>query len=293
MKEEDKQKKEVVKNKVKHRDFLYKLILSQLVYDDFKELADSLMKTLEMEGPPPAPSERLFHLTQLALTHEHEMDRTLNVVEHTLGPGLDLEYETEPQSSAPEPAMYETAYVTSHKDKCHSGAFSPDGNLVATGSVDASIKILDVDRMLAKSDPDAVDMHPDAVMGHPVIRTLYDHLDEITCLEFHPKEQILISGSKDTNIKLFDFSKTSAKKAFKTYTDAEPITSLSIHPTGDYIVAGSSNAAVRVIDLATCCCFVSPRLHEHHTHPVTCVKYSSDARLFVSSCAGGDIKVVK
>lgn len=44
-----------------------------------------------------------------------EMERPLNVVEYTLGPGLDLEYETEPQSSAPEPAMYETAYVTSHK----------------------------------------------------------------------------------------------------------------------------------------------------------------------------------
>ena len=72
--------------------------------------------------------------------------------------------------------------------------------------------------MLAKSDPDAVELHPDAVVGHPVIRTLYDHLDEITCLEFHPREQILISGSRDTNIKMFDFSKTSAKKAFKTLT---------------------------------------------------------------------------
>lgn len=58
-----------------------------------------------------------------------------------LGPGLDLEYETDVQTSAPEPALYETAYVTSHKAQCRSGAFSPDGQLVATGSVDASIKV--------------------------------------------------------------------------------------------------------------------------------------------------------
>lgn len=61
--------------------------------------------------------------------------------------GLDLEFQAEGTALAPEPASYETAYVTSHKHACRSGAFSFDGALVATGSVDASIKILDVDRM--------------------------------------------------------------------------------------------------------------------------------------------------
>lgn len=55
--------------------------------------------------------------------------------------GIDLEYETEGATMAPEPASYETAYVTSHKQACRSGAFSHDGQLVATGSVDASIKV--------------------------------------------------------------------------------------------------------------------------------------------------------
>lgn len=50
---------------------------------------------------------------------------------------------------------------------------------------------------------------------HPVIRTLYDHLDEVTCLEFHPKEAILVSGSRDNTVKLFDYSKSSVKKAYK------------------------------------------------------------------------------
>ena len=69
------------------------------------------------------------------------LKRSLNKAETLLGPGLDLEYETDVQTSAPEPALYETAYVTSHKAQCRSGAFSPDGQLVATGSVDASIKV--------------------------------------------------------------------------------------------------------------------------------------------------------
>ena len=78
------------------------------------------------------------------------LKKPLNKVEMLLGPGLDLEYETDVQTSAPEPALYETAYVTSHKAQCRSGAFSPDGQLVATGSVDASIKVTSVNALSIK-----------------------------------------------------------------------------------------------------------------------------------------------
>lgn len=54
----------------------------------------------------------------------------------------DLEFETEANVPAPEPALYETAYVTSHKGNCRAGCFSADGQLIATGSVDASIKVI-------------------------------------------------------------------------------------------------------------------------------------------------------
>lgn len=69
--------------------------------------------------------------------------------------------------------------------------------------------------MLAKSSPDG-EMATDQ-QGHPVIRTLYDHMEEVTCLEFHPRDPILASGSRDCTVKLFDFSKAAAKKAFKTF----------------------------------------------------------------------------
>lgn len=67
--------------------------------------------------------------------------------------------------------------------------------------------------MLAKSSSEienAVD-----TQTHPVIRTLYDHAEEVTCLEFHPSSTILVSGSRDCNLKMFDFGKASVKKAYK------------------------------------------------------------------------------
>jgi cleavage stimulation factor subunit 1 len=131
----------------------------------------------------------------------------------SIGSGLDLEV-NEASVIAPEPASYETVYVTAHKNACRTGAISHDGSLVATGSADWSIKILSVERMLAKSS----DVETAEPQGHPVIRTLYDHNDEVTCLDFHPKEQVLVSGSRDFTVRLFDYSRTSVKKAFRVLT---------------------------------------------------------------------------
>ncbi|KAL0181062.1 hypothetical protein M9458_023468, partial [Cirrhinus mrigala] len=60
------------------------------------------------------------------------------------GVGIDLEFDADVQTMSPEASEYETCYVTSHKGP-------RDGQLIATGSADASIKILDTERMLAKS----------------------------------------------------------------------------------------------------------------------------------------------
>lgn len=72
--------------------------------------------------------------------------------------------------------------------------------------------------MLAKSAPDEIDPSRGDQIGHPVIRTLYDHTEEVTHLEFHPKEQVLASASRDCTVKLFDISKASVKKAHKVFS---------------------------------------------------------------------------
>jgi WD domain, G-beta repeat. len=69
--------------------------------------------------------------------------------------------------------------------------------------------------MLAKSSMESSEPQNDQ-QGHPVIRTLYDHIEEVTCLEFHPSAPILASGSKDKTVKMFDYSKSSVRKAHKT-----------------------------------------------------------------------------
>lgn len=273
---------------IKNKDLLYRLIISQLFYDGYQQVAVQLSNMLQIDPACP-PSERLFNVVRLGLELETDTKAAVAsaAVPEIVGPGLDLEFETDVEPSAAEPALYETAYVTSHKGNCRAGAFSADGMLCATGSTDASIKVLDVERMLAKSNMDAPGKNTE--QGHPVIRTLYDHIDvrlilncfkikvaklvfsfqEVTCLDFHPKEAVLASGSRDCTVKLFDYSKASAKKAMRTITDAEQISTISFHPTGDYLLVGCEQPIIRMYDVNTCQCFVGMVPSQQHKDIIT------------------------
>lgn len=107
------------------------------------------LSALVNADPPCPPSERLLHIVSLGLEQEAAMRNAENKSKPVLpvsesanvGPGLDLEIESEVLVTAAEPALYETAYVTSHKGNCRAGAFNSDGSLCATGSADASIKV--------------------------------------------------------------------------------------------------------------------------------------------------------
>lgn len=277
-------------DKLQRRELLYRLIVSQLFYDGYQTIAADLSKAIHADPACP-PSDRLQNVVYVGLQHENESQPNRKNLDVMLAPGLDLEFESDVQNLAPEPAHYETAYVTSHKAPCRSGAFSADGQLVATGSLDASIKIIDVDRMLAKSAPDAVETNPSDQQGHPVIRTLYDHLDEVSCLEFHPKEAILASGSKDFTVKLFEYSKPSVKKASTTLTDCEQIRCISFHPGGNHMIVGTNHHVIRMYDVNTSQCYVCPINSHHHLETVTDLKWSPDARVYASASYDGSIKI--
>lgn len=193
------------------------------------------------------------------------------------------------------PHHYETVYVTSHKGPCRTGAFSPDGALVATGSVDSSIKILDVERMIAKSNPQDPG-HDQQLMerstdSHPVIRTLYDHIEEVSCLAFHPREPFLASGSHDMTIKLFDYSKPSVKRAFKSVQEAAVVRALAFHPIGDYMIVGTQHPTIRLYHLPTFQSFVSPNTNDQHKGAITSLAYAKSSALYASSSKDGDIRV--
>jgi cleavage stimulation factor subunit 1 len=127
--------------------------------------------------------------------------------------------------------------------------------------------------------------------SHPVIRTLYDHTDEVTALQFHPKEQLLASGSLDCTIKLYDFAKPAVKRALKTVAESASIRCLSFHPDGEYLLVGTGHPTLRMYNVRTAQCYVPANLDDHHTDALNQLAFSNDGKFYVSCSRDGDIKV--
>lgn len=283
---------------MKDKDRLYRLMISQLSYDGYTAISKSLTQQYRPSSTI-APSDELSRIFRnysssgLAKPKEYLSPYSAGVLAPVsqLSRSIDFEFESDVQPVSNELATYQPTYMSSHKAPIRAADFTVDGMFVATGSADATIKILDVERMLAKSstvqDPTS-GMNPDE---HPTIRTLYDHLDEVTTVAFHPQSAYLLSGSRDETISIFDWGKSQAKKATRTIQEASPVSSISIHPSGDYFVVGCQQPTIRVYDMHTAIAYVSNCPSDQHTAPVNMVKYCENAHLFASCSEDGSIKI--
>jgi len=281
-----------MKADIKDRDYMYRLIIGQLFYDGHQQLAVNLSQTIGVLLKPPPPSDKLFRLVGVAkqFVENPETEEGETKINYDFeSSGLDLEYDADVTPETPEPCTYETVYLTVHKGPCRAAAFSVDGSLFATGSEDSSIKILDVDKIVGRSKQDLAEGSSD--VHHPVIRTLYDHVSDVTAVAFHPREQVIISGSRDLTMKIFDYSKTAVKRAMRTIYEVAPIHALSFHPSGEYILTATNHPTLRLYNVETQQCFVSPMPRDQHTGSIMDVHYSYDARMFVTASQDGDVKI--
>lgn len=127
--------------------------------------------------------------------------------------------------------------------------------------------------------------------NHPVIRTMYDHDLAVNCIEFHPTTSVLISGGEDRKVNLFDYTKSTVKKAYKCIGEVEAVRDISIHPSGDFLLVATDHPTVRLYDLNTLQCFVSSNPEDQHLGPLTSVSYCPAAHLYVTASKDGSWKL--
>lgn len=125
-----------------------------------------------------------------------------------------------------------------HASGINSIALSPDGQLLASGSLDKTIKI----RNLRTTQ---------------VIRTLTGHTDNVVAIAFgiaslnavSPDGQILVSGSSDKAINVWNLSTGQLLRTLKGHADY--VSSLAISPDGQTLISGSNDKTIKLWNLRT------------------------------------------
>lgn len=290
---------------------LYELMLRQLQDDGFESEVQSLSSQLNLQPNSKVERDALLDTYSKSLKWafggepQEEWNPVHCVPVPPLGPSekvldFDGSYGSNGVTPAVDPSKkppeIRLLYTSANKQPCRSVAFSVDGRFTATGCNDGSIRILDCARMrvcAASTEGPVGRMRvTEEELMKPIVRTLQDHVQGITCMAFHPMNPTLFSGSLDKSVKIFDLTRPPGhKKAFSVLQDVHPVRSLSIHPCGDFLFVGTSNQVVRLYDLQTLNCFTSFDQDSHHSAGINDLRCSGDGRVFASAGSDGNVKI--
>jgi len=146
-----------------------------------------------------------------------------------------------------------------HKGWVNSVAVSPDGETLATGSFDRTVRLWDLTAAKTRI-------------------ILEGHTGPVMCVAFAAGGRILASGSGDNTAKLWDVSSGKELATFRGHTQS--VWSLAINVDGTWLATASHDSTIKLWDVKT------GRLQATlagHTAPVSCVAFSPDGKRLASS----------
>jgi WD40 repeat protein len=195
-----------------------------------------------------------------------------------------------------------------HDGRVLSISFSPDGKTLASGGLDYSIRLWNVEtgkkistiqrdggtikslsfspngKTLAFGGNDQTIKLWDVKIGKEIKTFNGRHLDTVNGLSFSPDGKILASGSDDQTIKLWDVETGKEISTFKGHTGG--IMDVSFSPDGKILASGSDDQTIKLWDVNT---GKETRTPLKHTEPVFTVAFSRDGKTLASG--GKDKKI--
>jgi WD40 repeat protein len=157
--------------------------------------------------------------------------------------------------------------ITGHAESVHSVAFSPDGQTLASGSGDDTIKLWNL------------------VSGQE-LRTLTGHTDSVRSVAISPDGQTLASGSHDDTIKQWKLASGQEVRTLKEYTGF--VLSVAFSPDGQTLASGGGDDTIKLWNLAS---GQELRILTWHTNEVSIVAFSPDGQTLASGSYDHTIKL--
>jgi WD40 repeat protein len=188
-------------------------------------------------------------------------------------------------------SRWELATLRGHTDMVFAVAYSPDGQTLATGAADQTVRLWDprtgqtrvtlkghtggINSVVFAPDGQTVVTGSldstvrlwDATTGRPKA-TLQGHTAAVALVAFAPDGQTLATGSHDTTVRLWDVTTGRTRATLQGHTS--PVTSLAFGPDGSTLATGSGDQTVRLWDPRT---GQARAALKEHTGGVTCLAF--------------------
>ena len=201
------------------------------------------------------------------------------------------------------------ATVSAHSRGINDLAWSPrTPNLIATASDDKTLRIWDVTRAptsnsLANNNSNTVGQPShgtggtgadlaggDAMPGDAISDALVEfkgHSNFCFSVNFNPQGNLLVSGSFDETVKVWDVRTGECVSTLPAHSD--PVTGVDFNRDGTCIVSSSHDGLMRIWDVATGECLKT--IYAEGNPPVTFVRYSPNGRYVLSGMLDGKLRL--
>ncbi|MEG3936472.1 MULTISPECIES: WD40 domain-containing protein [unclassified Microcoleus] len=155
----------------------------------------------------------------------------------------------------------------SHSTSVYSVVFSPDGQILASGCADTTIKLWDLS-------------------NRQEIRNLTGHTDAVISVAISSDGQVLASGSADATIKLWNLD--TSQEIYTLSGHSSSVLSVAISSNGQILASGSADRTIKLWNVIT---GQQIRTFTSHDSSVLSLAISPDGKILASGSADRTIKL--
>lgn len=120
-----------------------------------------------------------------------------------------------------------------------------------------------------------------------LIKFLKGHTNYVFCCQFSPNSNLIVSGSFDESVKIWDVQKGKCLRTLTAHSD--PVSGVDFNRDGSLIVSGSYDGLIRIWDTATGQCLKT--LVDDLNPPVSHVRFSPNGKYILASTLDNHIRL--